>query len=68
MLSASLEFFKMFLKNLLVFNFSIKCFFQIAPVTNKEMQCFCFFFWGGRGGEGGEGGWGGGKFTFQPTI
>ena len=23
-------------------------FFQIAPVTNKEMQFFCFFFfWGG---------------------
>ena len=30
-------------------------FFQIAPVTNKELQFFCFFFLEGRGGGvGGE--------------
>ena len=34
-------------------------FFQIAPVTNKEMQFCCFFFFGGGGGRGG-------KFTSQP--
>ena len=60
MLSAVLEFFKMFLKNLLAFHFSIKCFFKSLLLQTKKCNFFAsFFFWGGGGG---------GKFTSQPTI
>ena len=53
----------MFLKNLLAFNFLIKCFSKSLQLQTKEWNFFSFFFFLGGGGGGG---WG--KFTSQPTI
>ena len=53
----------MFLKNLLAFDFSIKCFSKSLLLQTKKCNFFVsFFFFGGGGGGGG------GKFTSQPTI
>ena len=49
----------MFLKNLLVFNFSIKCFFKSLLLQTKKCNFVVSFFLGGGGGRGG-------KFTSQP--
>ena len=56
----------MFLKNLLAFNFLIKCFSKSLQLQTKEWNFFSFFSFFFFFFLGGGGGWG--KFTSQPTI